>query len=75
MDYPTLEEVEKADRIQICNWHRYLPSPGENYLGENNSQEKADEELIILNAIVLKFKELGGFTPEISKYVDSIHNR
>jgi len=29
MEYPTLEQVEAADRYQLCKWHRFLRS-GEN---------------------------------------------
>jgi hypothetical protein len=25
--YPTIEEVERADRAQITRWHSFLPSP------------------------------------------------
>ena len=52
---PTMEEVEKADREQICRWWRFLRSP------------ETDEEVKAMNRIVERFKELGGFTPEISK--------
>ena len=52
---PTIEEVEKADREQICRWWRFLRSP------------ETDEEVKAMNRIVERFKELGGFTPEISK--------
>lgn len=55
MQYPTLEEVEKADREQICRWYRFLPTP------------KTDRQGELLHTILTRFKELGGFTPEISK--------
>lgn len=59
MNYPTVEEVEKADRYQICKWYRFLecPMPGE------------PEQQHIMNLIYKRFKELGGFTPEISKSI------
>lgn len=54
---PTMEEVEKADREQICKWWRFLPSP------------ETDAEVKIMNRISERFDELGGFTPEISKRI------
>lgn len=55
--YPTTEEVNQADRYQICKWYRFLPSPVN------------DEQLAILNLVCYRFKEVGGFTPEISKSI------
>lgn len=57
MEYPTVQEVEKADRTQICRWYRFIPSPITNAQAE------------ILKNIVRKFKELGGMTPAISKEI------
>lgn len=53
--YPTIEEVEKADRFQLCKWYRFLKSP------ETEEQEK------ILTKIYIRWKKAGGFTPRISK--------
>lgn len=50
---PSMEEVEKAGREQICRWYRFLPSP------------ITEEEMKIMDGIAEKFKEVGGFTPEI----------
>jgi len=52
-----MEEVEKADREQICKWWRILPSP------------KTDEEVKVMNRISERLDEEGGFTPEISKRI------
>lgn len=57
MSYPTMIEVEAADRETICMWHRFLFSPIDSI------------ELKIINRINERFKELGGFTPEISKQI------
>ena len=57
MNYPTLEEVEEADRLQIAWWYRFLASP------------RTDEQVIIMNALVERFKKLRGMTPEISKKI------
>ncbi len=69
MYYPTIEEVDSASRYQICKWWRFLPSPGSGSI--NKSRAEFDialvSEAIIMNRIAERFKELGGFTPEISK--------
>lgn len=55
MNYPNKETIENSDRLTICYWYRFLPSP--------------TNETEIMNKIVEKFKEFGGFTPEISKKI------
>jgi len=56
-NFPTLEQIKKADRLQICKWYRFLCSP------EN------DSERLLLNIIIVRFEKFGGFTPEISKEI------
>lgn len=55
--YPTLDEVRKADREQICRWYRFLPS------------DSKGNDPAIMARIVKRFNDFGGFTPEISKRV------
>jgi hypothetical protein len=55
--YPTIEEVKEADRFNICKWYRHLPS----------ASNEADRE--IMNLVIDRYMEVGGFTPEISKAV------
>lgn len=55
--YPSKVEVEVADREQLARWHRFLRSP------------LNVEEVEILNLIEKGFKNMGGFTPEISKKI------
>jgi hypothetical protein len=57
MRFPTMLEVEAADRYQLCKWHRFLPS------GENEEQYKIKDRLFE------RWQEMGGFTPEISKSI------
>lgn len=57
MEYPTMKEVEKADRTQLCRWYRFLPSP------------EREAQAVILKQIVRRFKEAGGMTPAISKEI------
>jgi hypothetical protein len=65
--YPTLEQVEAARHHQICSWYRFLPSPGIRAIYKENFQEVLDAEVTIMNRIAERLKELGGFTPGISK--------
>jgi hypothetical protein len=67
MNYPTMEEVEKADRTQICRWYRFLESPAWYAVGREDFQEILDREVAVMTRIVERFRELGGMTPEISK--------
>ena len=55
--FPTLEEVEKADREQLARWYRFLPS------GETASEQK------IMKRIAERFEKLGGMTAELSKKI------
>ena len=55
--FPTVEEVEKADKEQLARWYRFLPS------GETTSDQK------IMKLIAERFDKLGGMTPEISKKI------
>jgi hypothetical protein len=57
MNYPTREEVDAADRYQLCKWHRFLRSP-------------MTPEEVELNGLMFKrWVDAGGFTPEISKSI------
>jgi hypothetical protein len=69
MQYPTLEEVETANRILLCSWHRFLHSPGSTSFELDYPYFKVvlEEETRIMKRIEERFKEAGGFTPEISK--------
>ena len=53
--YPTMDEVNAADRYAVCRWWRFLKSPD------------TSEQVAIMDRIAFRYKELGGFTPEISK--------
>lgn len=55
--YPTFEQVEAADHEQLCRWYRFLPI--------------ADDwgDIDIMNRIIQRVRDLGGFTPEISKKI------
>lgn len=57
MTFPTLQQVEDADREQLCRWHRQLPS----------AMTDADRE--VQDHIHHRYIEVGGFTPELSKQI------
>ena len=57
MNYPTIEQVKSAPHIQICKWHRFLPSP------------RDSRETLIINKIYAKFIAGGGMTEVISKSI------
>ena len=67
--YPTIDEVNKSDRRQICAWYRYLPSPGSSAIGQPHFQMTLEREVVIMDRIVERFHELGGMTPAISKAI------
>lgn len=67
--YPTLEEVEQANREQICRWWRFLKSPGQEAIGQPNFEQVLEQQKRIMDRIAERFQELGGFTPEISKRI------
>ena len=71
LPYPTLDQVEKADRTQLARWHRFLSFPG---AGATNKQKMEFDAIIrqeqeILERIEVRFKEMGGMTPEISRTI------
>lgn len=55
--FPTIEAVKVADRYAICLWYRRLPVP------------ETKEEVEVMDLVLERFLELGGFTPEISKSI------
>lgn len=69
MNYPTMEEVDSADRVQLATWKRFLRSPGWNAVGQNDFEELLKHERPILDKICERFDELGGMTPTISKHI------
>jgi hypothetical protein len=69
MQYPTLEQVERADRLQLCRWWRHLNSPGAWAIGRDNFEAVKEQEVAVMDRIAERFKEVGGFTPEISKHI------
>ena len=67
MNYPNLEEVEHASLFDLCKWQRFLPSPGMNVIGQPEFEDTMQRESTVMARIIERSRELGGFTPEISK--------
>ena len=56
-DFPTLQDVEKANREQLAQWYSHMPA------GDTPEQKK------VMERINQRFKKLGGMTPELEKKV------
>jgi hypothetical protein len=56
-DFPTVEQVEKANHEQPARWYRFLPS------GDTKEHQK------IMDRIAERFKRLGGMTPALEKKI------
>lgn len=69
MQYPQLSEVETADRLQLARWMRHLDSPGLAAVQSEDFPEVVDREAAILKRISERFRELGGWSVEVSKAV------
>lgn len=67
--YPDLVAVETADKFQLARWMRFLPSPGEAAVGTAEFDTAFAQEAKVLEAIIARFAQSGGWTPEISKAV------
>ena len=67
MTYPTIEQVNKAEKLQLGKWVRLLPSPQVYPLlpGKDKS-----EQALVMDRIIERFHtELRGWTPELSKQI------
>jgi hypothetical protein len=70
MKYPSDEEVQNAEHMQLGEWMRFLPSPGIHHIGDGDDfQGMMQQESAILKKIAVRFEEAGGWTPTISKSV------
>ena len=71
--YPTLQEVEEADRYRLGVWYRFLQSPGVNaVIAEVDRKSYAvavDREKAILDRIIIRFDEIGGWDSKLSKEI------
>jgi hypothetical protein len=57
INYPSIEQVRRADHEQLGKWYRFLRSPAN------------DTEQTVMSLIVTRFNKKGGFNPELSKKI------
>ena len=73
MKYPTLEQVERATVLQLATWRRFLGSPGIAAIMAGKTGAGAEaarlRELEVLERIIARHEEQGGWTPALSKEV------
>jgi len=69
MKYPTIDEVYRANKIQLAKWVRFLPSPGKSAVGKDNFEKVMKEEGKILRLIMKLFEAQGGMSPNLSKTI------
>ena len=59
MNYPSLEEVEKASQYELGRWKLFLPSPGMRAIDAGMEGEKLDEhqrfESMVMSHICERF--------------------
>lgn len=69
--YPSKTQVELASKEQLGRWLRSLPSPGwdASSRGRDNFKIVERENRTILNRVIERFQEMGGWTPELSKQI------
>ena len=56
LEFPTMDQVEKASHEDLARWYRFLMASGK-------------EQQAILDKIAERFRKLGGMTPELSKRI------
>lgn len=71
MIYPEFKAVETASHFQLAKWARHLPSPGMSAAGRDEHAFEAalEREAAIMDRIMVRFQEAGGWNPELSKAV------
>jgi hypothetical protein len=85
MKYPTMQDVEAADKVQLAQWHRFLPSPGQVLYSakeptrklypsaalesDDEWNERYDREFAILARITARLTDAGGWDAQLSKEV------
>ena len=72
LPYPSPAEVERADRLQLGRWYRFLSSPGLSAIGIVEHEQYvvlADLEKVILNRIIERFISMGGWDYTLSKEI------
>ena len=71
-EYPTIEDIDKADHEGLGYWVRYLKSPGVSAYESDNFADVLAMESAAMDLIMERFDSLGGWTPKVSKAVDKL---
>jgi hypothetical protein len=69
LDYPTMEEVNGADRLQLGRWFRFLPSAGSEWVNYEDFKEKMEAEKAVIDRVIERFTEAGGMDSVLSKQI------
>jgi hypothetical protein len=69
MVYPTLNEINQASHYELGKWMRFLQSPGLCAAGEKDFDNVMNREKKLLDRIIERFSEMGGWNPSLSKMV------
>lgn len=69
LPFPTLEEVESAHRLDLGRWFRFLPSPGMDWINDEDFKKKSEVEQAVMQRIIERFDDLGGMDTALSKEI------
>lgn len=69
MNYPTMHQVEAANREQLGSWFRFLPSAGQWAIGNADFAKVFRAEQAIMQRIIERFDEEGGMDSVLSKLI------
>lgn len=72
LPYPSIDEVNAADKVQLARWLRFLQPPGMSAKDEPDEALRADiseTQRQIMVVIGMRFDSMGAWDPELSKQV------
>jgi hypothetical protein len=69
LPFPTLKEVESAHRLQLGRWMRFLPSPGMDWINNEDFKEMMKYEVAVLLRVIERFDDFGGWDLKLSKEI------
>ena len=61
MQLPTMDEAKEASKEQLARWYRFG--------AVRHDTEHEYEDIAVINFIIRRFHDLGGFDPELSKKI------
>ena len=69
MNYPSKNEILEASHLNLARWARHLQSPGFRACGSPEFAAVFAEEQELMDLILKRFNEFGGWNPALSKAV------